>query len=190
MNEFQIRLSVIQSKPVRGPGAVFGQRMPDKLLDASFTTDNVQNIRSIVDGLLFEAIPDTQRPEEKEEDIKTAGGRWIFVPSDTKSEELNRPLPPTVDESGDLDTASRLPLAECEHPERCDIHEHEYGGREGPSDFPIVTTAAEDGLPAGGKHSGNCSCRACEPILPGEVATIQVPSSFITPRRVRDDPQA
>jgi hypothetical protein len=158
VNRYQVRISVVEQKPAPNPLVVMGARSPDKLLDASFTTDDIQNIRSIVDGLLFEGIPDTQREDEKEdgvpEPLRTlmrdgASGQLRYGNGEPK-------MPPTVD-----------------------------------ADLPPVKTPIPEGEELkGGKHSGNCSCSACEPILPGEIATIQVPPSLITPRPVRDDPQA
>jgi hypothetical protein len=78
MNRYQVRISVVERKPANGPAAVFGGTVPDKLMDASVSVDDVTEIRTIVDGLLFEGIPDTQREDEKHPEIQTAGGRWVF----------------------------------------------------------------------------------------------------------------
>jgi hypothetical protein len=164
VNRYQVRISVMEHKPVQGPGAVFGQKVADKLLDASVTTDQIGLIRTIVDGLLFEGIPDTQREDEKEDPVVASGGRWVSSPArpDPISDPLFRlardgasgqfVIPPTVD-----------------------------------ADLPPVKTPIPEGEELkGGKHSGNCSCSRCEPPEPEE------PVLFgpVVPRPVRDDPQA
>jgi len=173
---FMVRLSVIEIASANGPTAIFGNTTTDKILDASVRIGSVQDIRSVIDGLLFEGIPDTQREDEKEDPVVASGGRWVSSPArptvadlirDGASGQFTANLPPTVEASGDV----------------------EYGGREGPSDFPIKTPIPEGEELKGGKHSGNCSCSGCEPILPGETATIQVPPAMKT-RPIKDDPQA
>jgi hypothetical protein len=85
VNRYTVRISVLERKGANGPGGIFGQTMQDKLLDASFTTDEIESIRTQVDGLLFEGIPETQHRAE-----------------------VSRVLPPTVMDSGDLDGVSLL----------------------------------------------------------------------------------
>jgi len=73
MNRYTVRISVTERKPANGPAAAFGASVPDKLLDATVTTDNLDQIRTMVDGLIFEGIPDTQREDEKEPTLVPIG---------------------------------------------------------------------------------------------------------------------
>jgi hypothetical protein len=129
VNRYQVRISVVEMKAF-GMSAVVGGRTPDKLLDASFTTSDLDKIRDIVDGLIFEGIPETATEEERSNVSSTVT------------------LPPTVEELGDV-----VILGEG---------------------YRLNADSQIERIP-GGKHSGNCSCKGCEPILPGEIATIQVP---------------
>ncbi len=134
MNRYTVRISVTQRKRMPGLAGIAGSETPDKLLDASVTTDDLVQVRSIVDGLIFEAIPDTQRPDEKEDPETDTPRRRL--PPDVYAGEAEPTigagyrLPPTVAESGDLDAkdvyaVKRPGVDRCENPVECDIHGHE-----------------------------------------------------------------
>lgn len=116
-----------------GPGAVFGATKTDIVLQFEVGASTLAEVEERVAALIRAGLA----PDASERAFDAAySGPLDPIPG------TEIPLPPTVRDSGDLDTRTRLGVDDDE------------------------TAEVPDGR---GKHSGNCRCKGCAEPGPGEV---------------------